>query len=54
MWFIHNCVPWGSSCQPSSWADLGELLAALAIGVNAIIFGWLGLWALGEWLDGLF
>lgn len=38
MWLIHHCTAWGASCQPQSWADLGELYAGAFL-VLAAIFG---------------
>jgi hypothetical protein len=35
-WFVHNCLAWHGTCQPQSWADLGELLAATILAVGAI------------------
>jgi len=50
----HACLSsYTAPCEPSSWADIGELAAA-TFGVLAVIAGfWLGLWALLEWVDSL-
>lgn len=50
MWVIQHCLPWGSSCQPQSWVDLGELLALVFLCLAAIFGFCMALLALGEWL----
>jgi hypothetical protein len=46
-WFVHNCLAWHGTCQPQSWADLGELLAGISAAVGAIFAVGAGLACLG-------
>jgi hypothetical protein len=47
VWVIHHCLAWGSSCQPQSWADLGELCAGVFLALAAFFGSCIALLSLG-------